>query len=369
MRYPIIIFLLAFLPGCSGSNRESAPGTEIFNQVTAPSLVLSEAERLAALPLKCMQIEYPNKLNQTIADRDEIGSPRELHPAFYGCFDWHSSVHGHWMLVKLLKQFPDLEQAEYIRTKLSENINETNIAGEVEYFSRGSEKSYERTYGWAWLLKLTEELVTWDDQLGQELAQVLAPLTRLIVDRFMEFLPRLVYPVRIGEHANTAFGLTMAYDYSIVVNDTLLRNLIIERSIDFFENDRNCPYSWEPGGFDFLSPCLEEADLMRRILSPERFIEWLTGFYPELFSPDFNLEPAIVSDRSDGKLVHLDGLNFSRAWCLYGLSNQFNELSHLGAVADRHMAYSLASITDGSYEGEHWLASFAVYALIGANTQ
>jgi len=356
--------------GCSGSERDSAvKSTSSTGPVSGPSLTLNEANRLAALPLKCMQTEFPNKLNQTLGGEEEIGLPGELHPAFYGCFDWHSSVHGHWMLVRLLKEFPGLEQADMIRSKLSENISVVNIAGEVEYFMRESEKSYERTYGWAWLLKLSEELVTWDDPLGRELALNLEPLTKVIVNRFKDFLPRLTYPVRVGEHTNTAFGLALAYDYSVAVNDTLLRDMIAGRSIDYFGNDRGCPYTWEPGGFDFLSPCLEEADLMRRVMTPEDFRRWLIGFYPDLFSPGFSLEPAEVSDRSDGKLVHLDGLNFSRAWCLYGLSNQLPELSHLRALADNHMLYSLNGINDGSYEGEHWLASFALYALMEEGKQ
>lgn len=363
MRHTLLPLLFILLPGCFFS--DSSESSEPVVEITGHALVLTpaEANRLAGLPLNCIQTEFPNKLNQTLANRDEAGLPADLHPAFYGCFDWHSSVHGHWMLVKLLKEFPSLEKSEHIKSILIQNITAINIKAEVDYFSRESETGYERTYGWAWLLKLASELETWNDPAGVELALNLEPLVDLIVDRFKEFLPKLAYPIRSGEHTNTAFGLTLAYDYSRQFNDTALLDLVVEKALAFYSNDQNCPYSWEPGGYDFLSPCLEEVDLMRRVMGGKEFLDWLNGFYPDLFSPDFSLEPAVVTDRSDGKLVHLDGLNFSRAWCLYGLSNQFDELSHLGRVANRHIQYSLPGITDNSYEGEHWLASFAVYAL------
>ena len=326
-------------------------------------LTIDEANRLVELPLKCIGTEYPNKLNQTLNDVSELGEPSALHPAFYGCFDWHSSVHGHWMLIRLLKEFPALERSNYIRTKLAENISSENILKELEYFKRESEKSYERTYGWAWLLKLAEELHNWNDPLAIELSESLQPLTDLVVERYMDFLPRLAYPVRVGEHPNSAFGLAFAWDYSVSAGDTVFSNLIRKYSTRFFIEDSGCPYGWEPGGYDFLSPCLEEADLMRRILPDKEFDEWLRKFLPDLFDPSFYLEPAKVYDRTDGKLVHLDGLNFSRAWCLYGLASRSDDLAHLSIIADNHLAFSLGSVVDGSYAGEHWLASFAVYAL------
>jgi hypothetical protein len=249
------------------------------------------------------------------------------------------------------------------------NINQENILGEVEYFMRDSEKGFERTYGWAWLLKLTEEIHTWDDPVARELEEALVPLNNLIVSRYIEFLPKLVYPIRVGEHTNTAFGLALAYDYALAVNDNVLREIIEGRARDFYLSDSDCPYSWEPSGYDFISPCLAEADLMRRVLNKDEFRVWLRGFMPDLFSTEFTLEPARVSDRSDGKLVHLDGLNFSRAWSLYGIASELEELGHLKVVANNHLNYSLAGITDGGYEGEHWLASFAVYALSEAGVE
>jgi hypothetical protein len=326
------------------------------------ALTLEDADHLAQLPLKCMQREFPNKPGETLALPADIGSPQNLHPAFYGCFDWHSSVHGHWMLVKLLKTFPGLEDRDSIRAKLSESLSDEHIRGEVEYFRRTEEKSFERTYGWAWLLKLAEELHTFDDPLARELESNLQPLTDLIVERYMEFLPKLLYPIRVGEHSNTAFGLCFAWDYAHATGNRALQDLIEKRARDYYLADAGCPLSWEPSGFDFLSPCLEEADIMRRVLPAKEFEVWLKKFLPQLSDKKFFLAPGKVSDRTDGKLVHLDGLNFSRAWCLYGIAGELKEYGYLRRIADEHMRQSLAAIAAGTYEGEHWLASFAIYA-------
>jgi hypothetical protein len=327
-------------------------------------LTCDEASRLAALPLRCFQKPYPNKLSQTLSDSTELKEPVLLHPAFYGCFDWHSSVHGHWMLVRLLKLFPDLPESIEIRKKLSENLTAVHIRKEVEYFSKPHERSFERTYGWAWLLKLAEELQTWDDPLARTLETNLQPLTSKIVDLYMNFLPKLNYPVRVGEHPNTAFGLSFAWDYARASRNDSLRLLIEKRARDFYYSDENCPLTWEPGGTDFFSPCFEEADLMRRVLSVPEFRIWLKQFLPAISNPAFQLEVGKVSDRTDGKLVHLDGLNFSRARCLNGIAESLPEYAHLKLIARQHLFYSLPSITDGSYEGEHWLASFALLALM-----
>lgn len=323
-----------------------------------------EANRLAELPLNCINTEYPNKLNQTLENEEAIGEPSELHPAFYGCFDWHSSVHAHWSMVSLLKQFPDLEKAETIREKLKESLSEENIQGEVAYFNREQSDSFERTYGWAWLLKLAEEIEIWNDPLAKELKQNLDPLTNLILNKYLEFLPKLNYPIRVGEHANTAFGLSFAYDYAVATENTEFKQLISNRARDFYLKDDNCPITWEPGGFDFLSPCLEEVNIMRRVLPKNAFEMWLEDFLPQLKSEDFEMEVGEVSDRTDGKLVHLDGLNFSRAWVFYGLINQYpDKFSHLQEIADKHVAYSFPNLVGDSYEGGHWLGSFAIYAL------
>ena len=327
------------------------------------TLSLEQAGRLAALPLACMQAPYPNKPGQTLGSPDDLGVPRQLHPAFYGCFDWHSSVHAHWSLVRLLKLYPELDLADSIRFRLAENLTASNILDEVDYFKRSDESSYERTYGWAWLLKLAEELHTWDDPLGRQLEENLQPLTDLIVERFRSFLPKLVYPIRVGEHTNTAFAMAFAWDYASLLGDDSLKGLIEERAMDFYSEDSGCPMDWEPSGFDFLSPCLEEIDLMRRVLGEKEFLDWMSRFAPQLRGKDYTLEVGRVSDRSDGKLVHLDGLNFSRAWVLYGLARQYPSYAHLGRIADAHVAYSLPNLVGDGYEGGHWLGSFALYAL------
>lgn len=336
-------------------------------QVTVPGekMVMTEeiAERLIKLPLKCMQNEYPNKPNQVLTEAHELGTPQELHPAFYGCFDWHSSVHGHWMSVRLLRLFPGLSDADTIKSILSENLTADNLALEVEYFKRPGETSFERTYGWAWLLKLDEELFLWKDSMAEELRNNMKPLTDLISERFMDFLPRLNHPIRTGEHPNTAFGLSLAYDYAVSVNNDKLIELIKSRAREYYFNDYDCPLSWEPGGYDFLSPCLQEADLMSKVLPPEEFKAWLDHFLPLIKNDDFAMAPARVSDRTDGKLVHLDGLNFCRAWSLFHIAKNLPDYNHLIDLGNKHIKASLDDITDGSYEGEHWLASFAVLAL------
>ena len=326
-------------------------------------LTFDQANILAELPLACLQTEYPNKLGQTLNTKDDISEPHGLHPAFYGCFDWHSAVHGHWSLVKLLKIFPHLEKADLIRSKLLENISEKNIMEEVRYFQKTYNKSYERTYGWAWLLKLAEELHTWDDPLARNLEKNLQPLTDSIVQMYLAFLPKLRYPIRVGEHTNTAFGLAFAWDYATTTNHETLKIAIESKAKEFYLNDINCPLTWEPGGYDFLSPCFEEIDLMRRILSIDDFDKWVSNFVPQLKEDHFEIEVGEVSDRTDGKLVHLDGLNFSRAWVMYGLADQYPEYKHLNNVANDHILYSLPNLVNDSYEGGHWLGSFAIYAL------
>lgn len=327
------------------------------------NLTIDEANHLASLPVKCLQQEYPNKLNQLLLNETELLSPKVLHPAFYGCFDWHSSVHGHWSLVYLLSNFENLKDKELIIEKLQINLSKENIAQEMLYFEKTHEKSFERTYGWNWLLKLQHELEISNDSYAKELADNLRPLTNLIIKRYIEFLPKLLYPIRVGTHSNTAFGLTNAWDYAVFSKNIPLQNSIKENAKRMFLNDENCPFNWEPSGTDFLSPCMEEVAIMQRILPQNEFIPWIKKFAPQLFSKRWKWEVAKVSDRTDGHLVHLDGLNFSRAWNLYDLIQQYpKQFSHLKLMADAHLYFSLPSIVDGNYEGEHWLASFALRA-------
>lgn len=325
------------------------------------TLNLEQATRLAELPLNCIQTPFPNKPGHVLAKPEDLALPKVHHPAFYGCFDWHSAVHGHWSLVYLMKRFPDLPQADKARAMITQNLSADNIAAEVTYFDMNSNtKTFERTYGWAWLLKLAEELYTWDDDDARMWLANLQPLADVIAQKYIEYLPKLVYPIRVGEHTNTAFGLTFAYDYAVTTGQTGLRDAITSRARDFYMEDVGCPIDWEPSGHDFLSPCLEELDLMRRVLSAEEFATWSTSFLPSLAAGQLQIVPGQVIDRSDGKLVHLDGLNFSRAWCLYPLADMYPFVRYL---ADEHFAYSIRKITDGEYSGEHWLASFALYAL------
>src|SRR5210317_1910562 len=321
MKKLIIIFIISMIFGCNNTNQnKEGISNAIVELIKTPKLDISEANRLAQMPLHCLDVEYPNKLNQTLGDKTDLLSPTTLHPAFYGCFDWHSAVHGHWSLVSLLKQFPDLENREEIIKKLKTNITKENILAEVMYFNGKHNSSYERTYGWAWLLKLAEELHTWDDPLARELELNLQPLTDLLIEKYIEFLPKLNYPIRVGEHTNTAFGLTFAWDYANTVGNTTLKAAIETRAKEFYLDDTNCPMSWEPSGYDFLSPCLQEAAIMKRVLPKEEFITWLHDFLPELKDKNYQLNVGEVSDRTDGKLVHLDGVNFSRAWALYTIS-------------------------------------------------
>ena len=326
-------------------------------------LTLEKANHLATLPIKCLQQEYPNKMGQLLLDASELKAPKELHPAFYACFDWHSSVHGHWSLVYLLNKFPDLKDKQQIISKLKVNLSKENIQEEIRYLSKNHEKSFERTYGWTWLLKLQLELEISNEPFAKELASNLKPLSDLIIERYIEFLPKLNYPVRAGTHSNTAFGLNFAWDYAIYSKNIPLQNSIKTNAVRLFEKDFDCPFNWEPSGTDFLSPCLEEIGTMQRVLSEKDFLKWLKAFAKPLFDKKFKWETAKVSDRTDGHLVHLDGLNFSRAWNLYYLIHHYpKQFSHLKKVANEHLDFSLPSVVDGNYEGEHWLASFALRA-------
>lgn len=383
MKQFISISIVLIILSCKNKQGDLDPNfveedsTSIIDKVTskltdvAPIvLTLTEANKLAKLPLDCINTEYPNKLGQTLATKEDLGTPNELHPAFYGCFDWHSSVHGHWSLVSLIKQFPDLEKAEEIEKALMNNLSKENILAEVAYFQKKQNDSYERTYGWAWLLKLAEELHTWETPMAKELEENLKPLTDLIIQRYMEFLPKLNYPIRVGEHTNTAFGLSLAFDYAITTNNEEFLKMLSTRSKEFYLNDNNCPINWEPSGYDFLSPCLEEVDIMRRVLPKEAFLLWIEDFMPQLLNTDFDIAVGEVSDRTDGKLVHLDGLNFSRAWTFYGLAKQYPEkFQHLRTLAHEHVRYSYPNLVGDSYEGGHWLGSFALYALNASKTE
>ena len=331
----------------------------------AVSLTAAQAAKLVQLPLDCIQKEFPYKAGLTISSADDLALPREHHPAFYGCFDWHSAVHGHWSVVYLLSTFPDLEMSDTLKRMLVENLSQENIQAELDYFSLNEyTKSFERTYGWAWLLKLAEELDEWDDPIAAQLLDNIRPLAAFISKGYITYLPKLAYPIRVGEHSNTAFGMSFAYDYAEHFGDEALSQLIEERARSFYMHDKGCPIDWEPSGYDFLSPCLQEVDIMRKVLTQQEFESWLASFLPELLDGSFDLEPGIVLDRSDGKLVHLSGLNFSRAWCLYPLQNYVpGDDLKMKAMADNHINASIDDIFGDHYSGGHWLGSFILYAL------
>lgn len=323
----------------------------------------TEAARLIQLPLVCMDTEYPNQLGQVLSDSSDLGEPASLHPAFYGCYDWHSAVHGHWSLVRILNLFPEVEGAEKAKTNLIRHLSATHIATEIAYFDKEHNKTFERMYGWAWLLKLTTELRNAKDPEIRALEANVKPLADTIAARIRSFLPRLHYPIRVGTHTNSAFALCMVFDYAKEYGDHALLDLVVQRSKEYYLADQGCPMGWEPSGYDFLSPCLEEVNIMRRVLDGETFRTWLKGFMPEMSGPEYTLAPGIVSDRKDGHLVHLDGLNFSRAWCLYGIAETLPEYRHLIPLANAHILHSLPELVGDSYEGGHWLASFALLSL------
>jgi hypothetical protein len=365
-----LLLSLAFLTGpsdISAFRKSAIKDKAIAND--ALKLTSEEASHFVNLALKCVTKEYPNKLDHTINDASEVRGPHALHPAFYGCLDWHSSVHGHWMLARVLKLFPDLPEAAKIRSTLDENLSASNIQAEVSYLTQANRQSFERTYGWAWLLKLAQELRDWDDPQARQWSKNLQPLADALVARYKQFLPKQTYPIRSGVHPNTAFGLAFALDYARATGDKDLESLIIERSKTYYIADTNYPAAWEPGGEDFFSPSLIEADLMLRVLKPDQYRSWLKQFLPKLSAgePKSILTPAIVGDRSDPKIVHLDGLNLSRAWCMRHIAAALPDRDATGAVLERaaaaHASDALAHVASGDYLGEHWLASFAVYLM------
>jgi hypothetical protein len=357
----VALIALWVIPTQAGSGKPTS------NEVS--KMTQQQASSFARLALKGIRKEYPNKPGDVLNSAQDIKSPRAMHPAFYGSFDWHSSVHGHWMLVRLLRLFPDLPERKQIRAVLTEHLTAKNLQAEADYFARPNAQSFERPYGWAWLLKLAEELQDWDDADGKNWSKNLKPLADTIVTRYLTYFPKQTYPIRSGVHSNTAFGLAFAMDYARSVGHKELTRLLEERSRTYFAKDADIPAGWEPGGADFFSPSLMEADLMRRVLAPAAFRAWLERFLPKVAKaePKSLFEPATVTDRGDPQIVHLDGLNLSRAWCMRGIAAALAKddpaRKILTASADRHTKAALPHVASGDYAGEHWLASFAVYLL------
>lgn len=331
----------------------------------------SDNTRFMQLALDCVQREYPNKISHVLQDGSDAQTPRELHPAFYGCYDWHSAVHGHWLIVRLLRTMEPGPFTEQATAALDANLTPEAIAGEVAYFEGEGRGSYERPYGLAWLLQLGLELREWEDPRAGRWLAALEPLETVVADRYKAWLPNLLYPIRIGTHNQSAFGFALALDWARTTGDAELERLIVEKSREFHIDDIDCPIRYEPSGEDFLSPCLMEADLMRRVMPTEDYSTWLGAFLPDIPTDGsaYWLEPGRVVDPTDGKLVHLDGVNLSRAWNLEAIAQALPEddprVAALQASADRHGEEGTASVTGEDYAGGHWLASFATYYVTG----
>jgi hypothetical protein len=343
----------------------AALGTSAQAQAVA-TLDAPAAGRLAALALACVQKEYPNKIAHVLNSPEDVKAPHELTPAFYGCYDWHSAVHGHWLLARLVRTFPDAPFVASANAALKANLTPERIAGEVAYLNGTGRESFERPYGLAWLLQLGAELRELQTPDAAALSSALKPLEAIAVTRLKVWLPKLAYPIREGEHPQTAFAFGLVLDYARDT-DPELSTMVAGKLREFHLEDRDCPLNYEPSGQDFLSPCLAEADVMRRVLPPARFAEWLTKFLPQIPTTDSGawLPIGVVTDKTDGKLAHLDGLNLSRAWMLEGIASGLpsgdRRRGALLAAARAHAASGLASATGEHYAGGHWLGSFATY--------
>ena len=320
----------------------------------------AQASRFAKLALDCVHKQYPNKIAHSLNSDADVKPPRELTPSFYGCYDWHSAVHGHWLLVRLSRLFPQAPFVADARRAVDRSLTPVNIAQEVKYLNDDGRTSFERPYGLAWLLQLAAELKEWDDPEARQWSATLRPLEQAVIARLSSWLPKLDHPIRTGEHNNTAFGIGLMLDYARITGAAEFGKLVESRARVYYLKDRNCPLSYEPSGEDFLSPCLTEADVVRRILPQAEFAKWFTSFLPRV-----DLSPTIVRDFTDGKLYHLAGLNFSRAWMLEGVLSKLPTADvrrkSLSALSGKLKQAGLDSIRREHYEGGHWIGSYAVY--------
>lgn len=326
------------------------------------------AASFARLALRHVEREYPNKLDHVMAGPEQVCGPRELHPIFFGSFDWHSCVHGYWLLATLLRRFPRATESREIGALFERQLTAEKVAAEVSYLDHPAHGAFERPYGWAWLLMLAAELARHRTEEGMRWANTLKPLAHVFVSRFTIFLPKATYPVRVGTHYNSAFGIALALEYADVMRDKRFRRLLSGRAVAWYSNDVDCQ-AWEPGGDDFLSSALVEAECMRRSLERDHFAAWFDRFLPRIGErqPATLFVQATVSDRSDDKIVHLEGLNLSRAWCWRTLSSAWREDDVRRGIAReaaaQHLDASLPHVS-GDYLGEHWLATFALLALM-----
>jgi hypothetical protein len=332
-----------------------------------PSFTADHAAVYVQLALDCTEREYPNQIQHVMQSDADRGTPRSLHPAFFGCYDWHSSVHGHWLLARFARLHPAHPLAAPARAVLERHLQPGPLAAETAYLLGEGREPWQRPYGLAWLLQLVAELHEWDDPAARRWRETLRPLEAVCRERFLDWLPKLAYPIRTGEHSQTAFAFGLVLDYAHAAGRADLAALVTATSLRLYETDRGIDLAFEPSGQDFLSPALAQADLMRRVLEPERFAAWLANFLPQLphdGSAEY-LPVAVVTDRVDGKLAHLDGLNLSRAWMLEGIAAGLpagdpRRASLLGAAL-AHAADGLAAVTGEHYAGGHWLGTYAMY--------
>jgi len=356
--------IFAAFVGWTGAQAQSAAPSSI---VTSPALDAATAGRFAGLALTCLHQEYPNHVSLTLLSDEDARPPHVLTPAFYGCLDWHSDVHGHWLLVRLLRLYPDAPFAAAARAELAKSLTPANIATEVAFMQKEGRASFERPYGLGWLLRLSTELRQWNDPQAAEWAATLQPLEAEVARRIKLWVPKLQYPIRIGEHNQTAFSFGQIWDWADLTGDAEMKTILTDAANRFYWKDKNCPIQFEPNGEDFMSPCLGEADFMRRVMDQRSYGKWLSDFLPQIpkeVGHDW-LKPGIVSDRADPKLAHLDGLNLSRAWMLRGIASGLDpndkRVRVLLETAAEHRAEALPHVTGEHYEGGHWLGTFAVY--------
>ena len=359
----LLLFAACSAPQTEQAEPHDAPGATPIERAEPENL----EDRFAILALDCVHREYPNKISHVMQSAEDARTPSELTPTFYGCFDWHSSVHGHWLLSRLLNTNPDGVFAEEIRTRLAQSFTTEKLAAELDYYTATGRGSFERPYGIAWYLQLVAELDESTDPEMKAWRETLRPLEDAIVAKTRAWLPNLSYPVRLGTHNQTAFAFGLMLDYARRVDNQAFETDLVNKALSFHRTDVSCPLDYEPSGEDFLSPCLMEADLMRRVLEPQAYAVWLAKFLPEIpqdGGADW-LEPGIVLDASDGKLVHLDGVNLSRAWALEGIASVLPDgdlrISALMASSERHREVGIAAVSEEHYSGSHWLASFATY--------
>ncbi len=322
--------------------------------------------RFAQLALNCATQEYPNLIHHTMAGDDDLGPPRKLTPSFYGCYDWHSAVHGHWLLARAARLYPEAEFAAAAKATLAQNLSRENLLAEAAYIARPARKGFERPYGLAWLLQLVAELDQWQDADAKLWRSSLQPLEGIAVARLSDWIPKLHYPIRGGEHSQTAFAFGLIWDYAAQVDNADLQAVLRDAAARFYADDRHCPMAYEPSGHDFLSPCLAEADFMRRVMPSAEFATWLSSFLPQLGQANA-FAVGVVTDREDGKLAHIDGLNISRAWMLEGIASGLAiadpRRAAVQELAATHSEAGLAGVSDEHYAGGHWLGSFALYLI------